>query len=137
MFSFQLSNLDLSMPPLSTVTPFMDHNMILYLDQGKIMKIDMSLKLIDELKINSKIDDRNSILTLVKLSQHEVLCFSRDNCLVSVIFQEENSKAQIRHKYFVCPYCLCGFSSKKDLSRGHLESHKGPVICRSCQVRRH
>ena len=123
------------MPPLSTVTSLMDHNIIFYLQEGKIMKIDMNLKIINELKINSKIDDRKYFLNIVKLSENEIVCFSRDNCLVSIFFIEGHSKPQVRHKCFVCPYCVCGFSSKIDLGRGHLESHKGPVICKRCQVR--
>ena len=77
------------MPPLSAVTFFMEHGLAVYTNDGKLIKMDFTQFTISEVKMKSNIQDRNSVVKIVKLSAHAILCYSVDNCFYIMFFPEE------------------------------------------------
>ena len=118
------------MPPLSAVAFFMEHGLAVYTNDGKLIKMDFTQYTISEVKMKSNIQDRNSVVKIVKLSAHAILCYSVDNCFYMMFFPEEKG----RQIGFVCPYCLHGWAFVRHL-RAHIDSHIGPVSCKICQVK--
>ena len=109
----------------------MENRSIIYSNEGTLMKMDLEHFTISEVKMKSKIKDRNLVVRMAKLSAHGIICYSVDYCLFSIFFQEEKG----RQICFVCPFCLQGCFLRQHLTRSHMNSHLGSVNCPICQVR--
>ena len=110
-------------------------NSLLYISDGKILKLDLGDFVHGELKMKkSKVSCKDVVLSLVKLSESKLLAFSSDNCVKYVNCERGIESPDDIVAGFLCPYCLHPFSSLRDLNDRHMGDHLGPVSCSTCQV---
>ena len=122
-------------PDLKTILYSKSLNSFLYLVDKQLYLLDMNCCDVKSVKSrSSKNSNQNDLCKVIQVSDMKFITMSVDNCLKHLEFNIEKKTKKENVKGFLCPYCLRIFFSHRALYVEHMNEHKGPVKCESCEV---